>query len=236
MTRAGRRAPRPWESNYLLLRELADQLQNEAARRFSTRRNIDVVDVGCGDRPYEPILRPYARTYTGVDAVDSPSVDVVARAESLPFPDASFDCVVCTQVLEHLEDPWAAARELFRVLRPGGVGLVSTHGVARYHAAPESTVEDYWRWTHAGLERLFRMTGSWTEVQVIPNGGTGAGLAYLIGREFEIVLSKLRLPFVAAPVSLTLNILGGSADRLFRRLYPTRPPDLAPNYLAVAVR
>jgi SAM-dependent methyltransferase len=236
VTRAGRREPRPWESSFLLLSELADQLRREAAYHFSARADLDVLDIGCGDRPYEPILRPYARSYTGVDTVESPWVDVVARAESLPFPDSSFDCVLCTQVLEHVEDPWAAAREISRVLRPGGVGLVSTHGVARYHAAPDSSVEDYWRWTHAGLERLLRVTGDWSEINVIPNGGTGAGLAYLVGREIEIVLSTLRLSLVAVPLNLTLNILGGLADGLFRRLYPARPPDLAPNYLVVAVR
>jgi SAM-dependent methyltransferase len=236
MTQASRLAPRPWESSFLLLSELADHLQREADLHFDTRRNLDVVDIGCGDRPYEPILRPYAGAYTGVDTAESPTVDVVASVESLPFPDSSFDCVLCTQVLEHVEDPWAAAREIFRVLRPGGVAFVSTHGVARYHAAPESSVDDYWRWTHAGLERLLRMTGDWTEIQVIPNGGTGACLAYLVGREIEIVFSKLRLSLAAVPVNLTLNILGGLADGLFRRLYPARPPDLAPNYLVVAVR
>jgi SAM-dependent methyltransferase len=236
MRNGGRRQPRPWEASYLLLRELAEQIQRQAELRFGARRGIEVVDIGCGERPYESIIRPYARTYTGVDAVASSMVDVVAAAESLPFPDFSFDCAICTQVLEHTEDPWAAAREIFRVLRPGGVGLVSTHGVARYHAPPGSPVDDYWRWTHAGLERLFRMTGDWAEIQVLPTGGTGAGLAYVVGREIEVVLSKLRLSPVAAPVNLLLNIVGGTADLGFRRIYPSRLPDLAPNYLAVAVR
>jgi SAM-dependent methyltransferase len=232
---ASRREPRPWEASYLLLHELAERMRQEADRRLAGR-DVDVVDIGCGVRPYEPDFRPYARSYTAVDAIDGYGVDVVAPAESLPFADSSFDVALCIQVLEHAEDPWGAAREISRVVRPGGVAFVSTHGTARYHTSPEEPVEDYWRWTHAGLERLLRVTGDWEEVHVFPTGGTGAALAYVLGRELEIVFAKLRLPFAALPVNLALNVVGGMADRWFSRAYPGRQPDLAPNYLAVAVR
>ena len=48
---------------------------------------------------------------------------VAASAERLPYPDASFDAVVADSVLEHLDDPFAAVREIARVLRPGGMML-----------------------------------------------------------------------------------------------------------------
>jgi SAM-dependent methyltransferase len=231
-----RREPRVWQSGYLLLRSLTSQLRTNVALRFDGRDGIDVVDIGCGSRPYEEIFHPYARSYVGVDVVRAPTVDVVANAESLPFEGGSFDCVVCTQVLEHVGDPAAVTSEIFRVLRPDGVGFISTHGVAPYHATPELNVEDYWRWTHAGLEQLLRTTGRWAEVRVVPNGATGSALAYLMGRELEIVASKLRLPIVAAPLVIVGNTTAWSLDQVFWRLFPSRPPDLAPNYLAVAVR
>jgi SAM-dependent methyltransferase len=232
----GRLEPRPWQSGYLLLHTLNVQLRAQTRLRFTGRDGIDVADIGCGTRPYEEIFGPYAKSYVGVDVAPGPTVDVVAAAESLPFDEARFDCVICTQVLEHADDPAAVTAEIFRVLRPSGVAFISTHGVAPYHAAQATSVDDYWRWTHAGLERLLRTTGDWVDVTILPNGGTGAALAYLIGRELEIVTSKLRVRVAAAPVVAAGNLAAWLFDRALRRLDPLRPPDLAPNYLAVAVR
>ncbi len=57
-------------------------------------------------------------------------VDVAnLNSDSLPYPDASFDLVTCTEVIEHLEDFRAALREMSRILKPGGVLIVSTPNV-----------------------------------------------------------------------------------------------------------
>jgi SAM-dependent methyltransferase len=73
----------------------------------------------------------------------------------VPEPDASFDAVLSTQVLEHVEDPDLYLGEAFRVLRPGGSIVLSTHGIMYYHRDPE----DYWRWTMPGLVRLLERHG-----------------------------------------------------------------------------
>ncbi len=49
--------------------------------------------------------------------------------EPLPFPDAGFDLVVAVEVLEHLESPRAFLREIHRVLRPGGLAVLSTPNI-----------------------------------------------------------------------------------------------------------
>jgi SAM-dependent methyltransferase len=58
-------------------------------------------------------------------------------------------------VLEHVEAPSLYLSECWRVLRPGGRLLLSTHGVFMYHPDPD----DYWRWTCAGLQRVVRAAG-----------------------------------------------------------------------------
>jgi SAM-dependent methyltransferase len=231
-----RREPPVWDAGYVLLRTLANQIRAQAELKFGRREPVDVIDIGCGTRPYEPIFVPYSKSYVGVDAEPGFSVDIVARAESLPFEDNSFDCALCTQVLEHCSDPWAAAAEIFRVLRPGGVGFVSTHGVALYHSMPLSPVDDYWRWTHSGLKRMFDTTGNWSHLEVLPNGETASAFAYLIGRELEIVAAKLHVRLAAAPIVLLMNAAASNVDRLSKRLFRSSPPHLAPNYLVVATR
>ena len=112
---------------------------------------VRVLDVGCGLKPYYPFFASVASEYVGVDVVENPAAELLGPVEALPVEDASFDLVLCTQVLEHCDDPAQAVRELHRVTRPGGRVLASTHGVQVYHPSPS----DYWRWTHEGLRRLF---------------------------------------------------------------------------------
>lgn len=108
-----------------------------------------ILDVGAGTGATSLALRRFG-TVLGIDM--SPEAMQIARdrglavsrmdATALALPDASFDVVVALDVLEHLEDDSACVRELVRVLRPGGVLLVtvpaykwlwSSHDVANHH-------------------------------------------------------------------------------------------------------
>ena len=64
--------------------------------------------------------------YVSVDVDDSRSPTVVADITRLPFPDASFDLVLCSHVLKHVIDDRRAMAELRRVLRPAGTALVQS--------------------------------------------------------------------------------------------------------------
>lgn len=109
------------------------------------------LDVGAGTGKYASLIRETATEYLATDVTQGPKIDVVASAEKLPFPDASFDTVVCTQVMEHLPHPWIAATEMARVLRPGGHVIVTAPFMQGSHADPS----DFFRYTPAGLAALF---------------------------------------------------------------------------------
>lgn len=104
-----------------------------------------VLDAGAGLRP------EYREDVVNLDIVGYPTTDVVAAGEFLPFADGSFDVVATIAVLEHVRDPFAVARELERVLRPGGTIFAAVPFLQPYHAYPDH----YYNMTSAGLRRLF---------------------------------------------------------------------------------
>jgi SAM-dependent methyltransferase len=183
---------------------------------------LRVLDVGCGDRPYAELF-PGA---IGFDVPGNPHADLHGSLEAIPVEDASFDVVLCLQVLEHVPDPGAAVRELRRVVRPGGRVLVSTHGVYPFHPNPD----DLWRWTHQGLERLFFTHAEWRSVTVRPGAGTAATLAMINAHVLDLLLKRLHVRALGAPLVALLNTVGESLDDAVPVLGSAAPGTLHANY------
>jgi SAM-dependent methyltransferase len=80
-----------------------------------------------------------------------PDLDLCAPPAVVPH----YDAVICEQVLEHVSDPWLAARTLHALCRPGGRLIVSTPFLIRVHPTPY----DFWRFTEDGLRRLLEDAG-----------------------------------------------------------------------------
>jgi SAM-dependent methyltransferase len=232
---AEQRQPDLSARNYLSLSALAEHLQEEVQGAFGDRNDLDALDVGCGDKPYLPLVASRCSTYRGLDFDEGPVVDDIGSAEALPYPNASFDLVLCTQVLEHLDQPLSALREVHRVLRPGGLALISTHGVHVFHPDPPSSGRDYWRWTHAGLERLIREAGDWTTVSVRPQGNVIACLVMLVLFYFDG--PARRFGSIGAGLIAVINFITARADARFpRKLRVPSAGSIAANYLASARR
>ncbi len=224
---AERRDPPKTSSTWVVRHALSRWLQAQA-RDLRGGAPVRVLDVGCGVKPYYPFFADIASEYVGVDVVENPLAELLGPVEALPVEDASFDVVLCTQVLEHCDDPAAAVRELRRVTRPGGRVLASTHGVQVYHPSPA----DYWRWTHEGLRRLFTTGADWTDLAVEPAAGTGSALAMLLATYVEIAL---RRSVLARPPVWALNGLGTALDRRVGLLRQPVPGSLIPNLHVVAI-
>lgn len=208
---------------------LAEWMRAEAERAGEAYDGARVLDVGSGVKPYFPFFEPYASEFVSVD-IANPAADLEGAVEDLPVPDGSFDVVICNQVLEHCADPAQAVRELRRVVAPGGRVLASTHGVQVYHPAPD----DLWRWTHAGLERLFADNGDWRSVTVTPSSGTTACVGMLISIYIEQAAKRARLQPVGRAVIAGVNRAARAIDARSELLSSTRPGTIHANYHVVA--
>ncbi|HZQ82786.1 MAG TPA: class I SAM-dependent methyltransferase [Gaiellaceae bacterium] len=220
------REPSRSTPGWSLRRPLAQWLRDEGRNAAGKR----VLDVGCGVKPYYPFFAQ-AASYVGVDVQENPHADLTGSAEALPVEDGSFDIVLCTQVLEHVDDPGRVVSELRRVTAPGGRVLASTHGVMLYHPNPQ----DLWRWTHTGLERLFR-DGGFANVTVHPGAGSAEALAFLIGNYLHLLAKRAGAAMLARPAIALLNAAAAALDARVSLLRDPVPGALFANLHVVAVK
>jgi len=93
----------------------------------------------------------------------------------------SFDCIICTQTLQFIFDVRAAVKTLYRILRPGGVLLVSCTGISQISRYDMDRWGDYWRFTGASVRRLLGECWPPGAVSVETHGNVLLAVAYLHG-------------------------------------------------------
>ncbi len=164
-----------------------------------------VLDAGAGmhDR-YSHLFK--TEDYIKMDVTAGPNVDVVGSAEQIPFPDNHFDSVVSTQVLEHLPHPWLATREFGRVLKPGGVLLLTIPQMNELHEEPY----DFFRYTKYGLISLLTEAG-FTILTLEPRGGFYATVTQQLVRYITDRFSLYERPLVGKIIGKLLSWLSQGA-------------------------
>jgi SAM-dependent methyltransferase len=166
---------RPWHFQWLAVKDLYADL-----RRVLPQLKGRVLDVGCGEKPYEAWLER-ADQCIGIDVVAGARVDaLIAPGERWPVEDASIDAVLCTQVLEHVAGLDKTLEEVDRVLKPGGRFVVTVPFVYNEHGAPE----DFRRFSVHGLTQL--LTERYEVVQLKRQGGIGSTLGLLALNWIEV--------------------------------------------------
>ena len=154
-------------------------IASAVAQAASTlRAGTRVLDAGAGAAPYRPLF-----THCDYVTQDWPQSvhgagrppDVLADLHELPLDDATFDFVLCTEVLEHVIDPARVLAELRRILRPGGWLLLTTPFVMELHEEPY----DFFRYTPYALRSLVESAGLCVE-RVEPLTGWWSTLAHTL--------------------------------------------------------
>jgi len=199
-------AASPTKSGFLIQRRLTANLTTLIQGLGANPSGL-LVDVGCGNSPYGQLLEGWRRVAVNIDATDA-APDVIGDGLCLPFRDACADAVLCTQVVEHVKDPFQLFREISRILKPGGILILSGPFYWRLHEEPH----DYWRFTEHGFRELARQAGLRVE-SILRDGGAVALTAVSINQ-------LLPGPFLA-PARLLVNLVGLAMEAIHFRGHST---------------
>ncbi|MEK7108838.1 MAG: methyltransferase domain-containing protein [Patescibacteria group bacterium] len=114
--------------------------------------------------------------YKILDKVSDFNPDIVGDVHDLPFEDGSIDSVICIAVLEHVEEPQKAVREIYRALKPGGMAMFQAPFIYYYH--PEKGYYgDFYRFTHDAWEYMCK---DFSHVEIARLRGPFSALAKFI--------------------------------------------------------
>jgi len=216
-----------------------------------------LLDVGCGDKPYEYLFRPYVTEYLGIEheatftATEASNrqrkPDMLYDGRRLPFEDRTFDTVLNVQVLEHTPRPAALVTEMARVLKDDGILILSAPFQFRLHEEPH----DYFRYSPHGLRTLcadagleileiHKQGGLWSVIAHKLNNYLAfrfarvGGLAQAMGKLSHEGRTAERPRFWALPVIAPMMLGFSAGSRILDRVLDD--PEEAFGFLIVARR
>jgi len=209
-------------SNNYLSRKPVDLAMKEFAKNFDSGKKV--LDIGCGNKPY---AKYFKCEYVGLDPFKETKADVVANAWEIPFEDNEFDGIILNQSLEHIEKTAETISEIKRVLKIGGMGIVTVPQTMKIHSIPlpsqnseyvnfDKTKIKYWnvdfyRFTKFGLIYLFK------DFQIIDLRETN-GYFSTIFQLINYFLASFNISYLFSPIYFTNNILGTILDKFFNAI------------------
>ena len=162
----------------------------QKAAKECNKKNIKVLDIGAGELPYKEYFNK-CRYYTQDIFNYNNAIDYVSDAKKIPVKDNSFDYVICTQVLEHINEPHLVIKEMHRLLKKGGKVYLTTHGNFEEHSIPY----DFFRYTRYGLAFL-ATSNNFKVKSITPQGGRFIAVAKYIQTLFPRILKNVYLVYI----------------------------------------
>jgi SAM-dependent methyltransferase len=184
------------------MRKLTRPSINAFLKKYAT--DVATLDIGASGDDHRDLFPN--RTTVNIDAIGKP--DVVADAHTLPFANESFEVVVCSEMLEHADNPQQIVDEIRRVLIPGGRVVLTTRFAYPVHDAPS----DYWRFTPYGLQKLF---SKFEIIEVTTEGKPFHAIAVQLQR----IIFQTNLPKILKGFVYLLTRILPSLDRFISRQY-----------------
>ena len=130
----------------------------------SMRGNALIIDLGAGSRPFSNLFQHY-RTIA-IDFYPYDGIDVICDLSvKIPFKSNFADCIISSNMLEHMYDPELTLRECNRILKAYGQLILTVPFCIKIHQAPY----DFYRYTYFGLEYLLKRAG-FKEINITPIG------------------------------------------------------------------
>lgn len=151
--------------NWLIHRQIVDELA-PTLKKYAKGR---LLDIGCGNKPYKYLTSEYVNEHIGLEHKDSRNevvADIWGTAYDIPVNSSEFDTVLCNDVLEHLEEPFEALKEAFRILKDGGYAIYTMPFYWHLHEVPR----DFFRYSKFGIEYLFKKAG-FEIIEIMPLSG-----------------------------------------------------------------
>ena len=179
-------------------------LDRHLARTARDHAHGRLLDIGCGEKPYRHLFAPFVTEHIGLDHPDTQhprdAVDLLGYADAIPVEAMSFDTVLCTAVLEHVEEPGRVVAEMHRVLRPAGAVILTAPLFWHVHEAPR----DFFRYTAHGLRYLFEKAG-FTIIELTPLSGFVVTFAQELVYFIHGTLPSWAIPAVGRPMGALIQ-------------------------------
>ncbi len=186
-------------------------------------QDLKVLDIGGRIQPYRELLAGRVEQYVALDPQLEGLVDVIGFGENLPFADDSFDIIVCAQVFSYVAQPERVMAEIERVLRRGGMAIISApaffpeHHDERWHILEDG-------WLHLGR--------SFQECEVLPEGNSLTGVFRTMSVCFNLISPDNGFGNLLRRILIPLTNMGGQICEML----PVKNHQLAPNYCLMVVK
>lgn len=204
-------------SNNYLTRHPIELAMKKFAENFNKSQKI--LDIGCGEKPY---AKYFKCQYVGLDFCPETKAEIIANAWKIPCQNNEFDGIIFNQALEHITETEKTISEIRRVLKPGGLCIVTAPQTVMIHSVPLPSNDasfdnfdkkkipfwhtDYYRFTKYGLIYLFK---NFQLISIKPD-------TYFFGTIFQLInyfFAAFGFGKIFLPIYFISNCFGLLADK-----------------------
>jgi len=204
------------QSGYFVVKHLHNFIISSVHRYV--RANSTVVDIGCGEQPMRTLIEEKGGQYIGIDIAQNSqnNVDILCSAVSIQLPNSSVDCILCTEVVEHVPEIDKVFSEFARILKPNGYIILTCPFLYFLHEEPY----DFQRPTPYLIDFLANKNS--LKVLELEKTGNGieciATILDILFEEYRINSNKI-FQFLWNPLRISLRISINSLAIIFSSMF-----------------